>query len=94
MANLINVLGEEITLSSATHVDFARVVRLLSTHTSTVKVLIKRDTVTVGSFTIPDGGQMYIEKKPGDELSAVANGSSVLMTKISYSHQGIWYEDI
>jgi len=93
MANLINVLGEEITLASATHVDFARVVRLLSTHTSTVKVLIKRDTeddpdnlTTVGSFTIPAGGEMYIEKKPGDMLETVANGSTVLMTKIAYSH--------
>jgi hypothetical protein len=86
MANLINVLGEEITLGSATHVDSARVVRLLVTHTSTVKILIKRDTVTVGSFTIPSGGEMYIEKKPGDMLETAANGSSVLMTRIAYSH--------
>jgi|LWDU01.1.fsa_nt_gi hypothetical protein len=88
MTNVLSILGEEGDLTTATTVDAAKVVRLLTT-TTTVKILIKRDSVTIGSFTcghVTGGTVTYITKEKDDVIEAVSGGSTMLVTKIAYSH--------
>ena len=83
---LIKVLAAEGSLSSASNVDKATVVRLFNTHSAAL--LITRKTAggaTIGSLTADNGKVIYLEKDPTDTLTAASNGGSVKVVKIAYN---------
>lgn len=79
---LIKVLAAETTLTSATNVDTATVVRVLNT--STAALVTRKDSTgaTIGSFTMAPNEVAYVEKDPTDTLEG---GAAFKAVKVAYS---------
>lgn len=79
---LIKVLAAETTLTSATNVDTATVVRVLNT--STAALVTRKDSAgtTIGSFTMAANEVAYVEKDPTDTLEG---GAAFKAVKVAYS---------
>lgn len=79
---LIKVLAAETTLTSATNVDTATVVRVINT--STAALVTRKDSTgaTIGSFTMAANEVAYVEKEPTDTLEG---GAAFKAVKIAYS---------
>jgi len=83
---LIKVLAAEGSLSSASNVDKATVVRLFNTHSAAIVITRKNaGGTTIGSFTSDNGKVVYIEKDPTDTLTAASNGATIKVVKIAYN---------
>lgn len=82
---LIKLLGSETTLTSATNVNKATVVRLHNTGSSTLITLKNaEDTpVTLGTFTLAGGEIAYVEKDPTDTLEG---GAGIKAVKVAYKN--------
>lgn len=80
---IIKVLAAETTLTSATNVSTATVVRVLNT--STAAVVTRKDSTgaTIGSFTMAANEVAYVEKEPTDTLEGGAEFKAV---KVAYSN--------
>jgi|Laugresu1bdmlbsd_1035121.scaffolds.fasta_scaffold50270_2 hypothetical protein len=79
---LIKVLAAETTLTSATNVSTATVVRVINT--STAAVVTRKDSTgaTIGSFTMAANEVAYVEKEPTDTLEG---GAAFKAVKVAYS---------
>ena len=79
---LIKVLAAETTLTSATNVSTATVVRVINT--STVAVVTRKDVdgATIGTFTMAANEVAYVEKEPTDTLEG---GAAFKAVKVAYS---------
>jgi hypothetical protein len=79
---LIKVLAAETTLTSATNVSTATVVRVINT--STVAVVTRKDVDgnTIGSFTMAANEVAYVEKDSTDTLEG---GAAFKAVKVAYS---------
>jgi len=82
---LIKLLGSETTLTSATNVNKATVVRLHNTGTATLVTLKNADAtpVTLGTFTLAGGEIAYVEKDSTDTLEG---GASIKAVKVAYKN--------
>jgi hypothetical protein len=80
---LIKVLAAETTLTSATNVSTATVVRVINT--STVAVVTRKDVDgnTIGSFTMAANEVAYVEKDSTDTLEG---GAAFKAVKVAYSN--------
>ena len=78
----LKVLAAETTLTAATNVDSATVVRVLNT--STAAVVTRKDSAgaTIGSFTLAANQVEYVEKEPTDTLEG---GAAFKAVKVAYS---------
>lgn len=83
---LIKLLGTETTLTSATNVGKATVVRVYNTG-SAATVTLKDDATptpaTVGTITLAGGEVAYIEKEPTHTLEG---GSGFKAIKVAYKN--------
>lgn len=82
---LIKLLSSETTLTTATNVNKATVVRLYNTGSATVITLKTAEVVpvTLGTFTLAGGEVAYIEKDPTDTLEG---GSGIKAVKVAYKN--------
>jgi hypothetical protein len=78
----LKVLAAETTLTSATNVDSATVVRVLNT--STAALVTRKDSTgaTIGSFTMAANEVAYVEKDSTDTLEG---GAAFKAAKVAYS---------
>lgn len=78
----LKVLAAETTLTAATNVDSATVVRVLNT--STAAVVTRKDSTgaTIGTFTMAANEVAYVEKEPTDTLEG---GAAFKAVKVAYS---------
>ena len=83
---LIKVLAAEGSLSSASNVDKATVVRLLNNHSAAL-LITRKDAggTTIGSFTLGAAQSIVIEKDYTDTLTAASNGGSVKAVKVAFT---------
>jgi len=79
---LIKVLAAETTLTSATNVSTATVVRVINTSTAAVVTRKDSDGATIGSFTMAANEVAYVEKEPTDTLEG---GATFKAVKVAYS---------
>ena len=79
---LIKVLAAETTLTSATNVSTATVVRVINTSTAAVVTRKDVDGNTIGSFTMAANEVAYVEKEPTDTLEG---GAAFKAVKVAYS---------
>ena len=79
---LIKVLAAETTLTSATNVSTATVVRVINTSTAAVVTRKDSDGATIGSFTMAANEVAYVEKEPTDTLEG---GAAFKAVKVAYS---------
>lgn len=79
---LIKVLAAETTLTSATNVSTATVVRVINTSTAAVVTRKDVDSNTIGSFTMAANEVAYVEKEPTDTLEG---GAAFKAVKVAYS---------
>lgn len=73
MAELIKIIGSEVSLSTASNVGLAVAVRLYNNTAGAV--LVTRATsgaVTIGTVTLAVGEIMYVQKQPTDTLAAAS----------------------
>ena len=82
---LVKLLGSETTLTAATNVGKATVVRLYNTGSAALVTLKNADAtpVTLGTFTLADGEAVYVEKDPTDTLEG---GADIKAVKIAYKN--------
>jgi hypothetical protein len=80
---LIKLLGSETTLTAATDVGKATVVRVINT--STAAVVTRKDSAgaTIGSFTMAANEVAYVEKDATDTLEG---GAAFKAVKVAYSN--------
>tara|TARA_B100000579_G_scaffold211004_1_gene172365 strand:+ start:203 stop:457 length:255 start_codon:yes stop_codon:yes gene_type:complete len=83
---LIKVLAAEGDLTSASNVDTATVVRLYNGHSGAVVITRKTGSTTIGSITVHQNHEIYLEKDPTDTLTASAGGSAVKVVKVAYAN--------
>ena len=83
---LIKVLAAEGDLTSASNVDTATVVRLYNGHGSAVVITRKTGATTIGSITVHQNHEIYLEKYATDTLTASAGGGSVKVVIIAYAN--------
>ena len=78
----LKVLAAETTLTAATNVSTATVVRVINT--STAAVVTRKDSAgaTIGSFTMAANEVVYVEKEPTDTLEG---GAAFKAVKVAYS---------
>lgn len=74
---IVKPLNAEATISVATDVDAASIVRLYATAAGTVT-----NTVTGGSFSMPTGSIVFLEKSPSDTITATG---TILGTSVAYN---------
>lgn len=75
---LIQVLGTEITLTTANTVGGAHCVRVYHSGGSATLATIKDSTgTTIGTFTIPGGEIMFIKKRATDTIATAASTLAV-----------------
>jgi len=79
----LKVLATETTLTSATNVSLATVVRVINTSTAALVTRKDIDGVTVGSFTMAANEIAFVEKDPTDTLEGGAGFKAV---KVAYSN--------
>lgn len=79
---LIKVLAAETTLTSATNVSTATVVRVINTSTAAVVTRKDVDGNIIGSFTMAANEVAYVEKEPTDTLEG---GAAFKAVKVAYS---------
>ena len=79
----LKVLAAETTLTAATNVSTATVVRVINT--STAAVVTRKDSAgaTIGSFTMAANEVVYVEKEPTDTLEG---GAAFKAVKVAYSN--------
>jgi hypothetical protein len=79
----LKVLAAETTLTAATNVNTATVVRVINT--STAAVVTRKDSAgaTIGSFTMAANEVVYVEKEPTDTLEG---GAAFKAVKVAYSN--------
>ena len=79
----LKVLAAETTLTAATNVNTATVVRVINT--STAAVVTRKDSAgaTIGSFTMAANEVVYVEKEPTDNLEG---GAAFKAVKVAYSN--------
>ena len=79
----LKVLAAETTLTAATNVNTATVVRVINT--STAAVVTRKDSAgaTIGSFTMAANEVVYVEKEPTDTLEG---GAAYIAVKVAYSN--------
>lgn len=80
---IIKVLAAETTLTSATNVSTATVVRVLNTRTAAVVTRKDSTGATIGSFTMAANEVAYVEKEPTDTLEG---GAAFKAVKVAYSN--------
>jgi len=80
---LIKVLAAETTLTSATNVSTATVVRVINTSTAAVVTRKDVDGNTIGSFTMAANEVAYVEKDSTDTLEG---GAAFKAVKVAYSN--------
>ena len=80
---LIKVLAAETTLTSATNVNTATVVRVINTGIQAVVTRKDSDGATIGSFTMVANEVAYVEKEPTDTLEG---GAAFKASKVAYSN--------
>jgi hypothetical protein len=78
----LKVLAAETTLTAATNVDLATVVRVLNTSTAAVVTRKDVDSATIGTFTMAANEVAYVEKEPTDTLEG---GAAFKAVKVAYS---------
>ena len=78
----LKVLAAETTLTSATNVSSATVVRVLNTSTAALVTRKDVDGATIGSFTMAANEVAYVEKEPTDTLEG---GAAFKAVKVAYS---------
>jgi len=78
----LKVLAAETTLTAATNVDLATVVRVLNTSTAAVVTRKDVDSATIGTFTMTANEVAYVEKEPTDTLEG---GAAFKAVKVAYS---------
>lgn len=78
----IKPISTETTLTSATTVDSATLVRLLNTSTATL-VTIKDGATTVASFTIAASEVVLVEK---DAAQTLEGGAAIKAVKVAFSN--------
>ena len=84
---LIKVLAAEGSLTSASNVNTATVVRLYNSHTAAIVITRKNvGGTTIGSFSAVNGEVVYVEKDPTDTLTAASQGSLQLVAKVAYAN--------
>lgn len=79
----LKVLAAETTLTAATNVNTATVVRVINTGIQAVVTRKDSDGATIGSFTMVANEVAYVEKEPTDTLEG---GSAFKAVKIAYSN--------
>ena len=79
----LKVLAAETTLTAATNVNTATVVRVINT--STAAVVTRKDSAgaTIGSFTMAANEVAYVEKDATDTLEG---GAAFKAVKVAYSN--------
>jgi hypothetical protein len=83
MAELVKIVGEEITLSAANDVATATVVRIYNNNAGAVLITRRdEDTNILGTMTTAPGEVLYLVKTATDTLST--NTGSVLATPTAY----------
>ena len=83
MALNVKVLAAETTLTAATNVSSATVVRILNTSTAAVVTRKDVDGATIGSFTMAANEVVYVEKDATDTLEG---GAAFKAVKVAYSN--------
>jgi hypothetical protein len=80
----LKVLAAETTLTAATNVSTATVVRVINTSTAAA-VVTRKDSAgaTIGSFTMAANEVAYVEKEPTDTLEG---GAAFKASKVAYSN--------
>ncbi len=78
MAQVTNLLGSEVNLSSASNVGFAKLVRVLNNKTS-VQVITQKNSggTTIATVTMAAGEVVHIQKAPSDTLTGAATSLAV-----------------
>lgn len=78
MSRVINILGSQVTLGSATNVGFAKLVRVLNNKT-TVQLITKKNAggTTIGTVTLAANEVAYIQKSSTDTLAGAATSLAV-----------------
>jgi hypothetical protein len=79
----LKVLAAETTLTAATNVNTATVVRVINTSTAAVVTRRDSDGATIGSFTMAENEVAYVEKEPTDTLEG---GAAFKAVKVAYSN--------
>jgi len=84
---LIKVLAAEGSLTSASNVNTATVVRLYNSHSAAIVITRKNvGGTTIGSFSAVNGEVVYVEKDPTDTLTAASQGALQLVAKVAYAN--------
>lgn len=78
----IKPISTETTLTSATTVDSATLVRLLNTSTATL-ITIKEGLATVATFTIAASEVVLVEK---DAAQTLEGGAAIKAVKVAFSN--------
>jgi hypothetical protein len=78
----LKVLAAETTLTSATNVGSATVVRVINTSTAALVTRKDVDGNTIGSFTMAANEVAFVEKDPTDTLEG---GAAFKACKVAYS---------
>ena len=81
MPSIVKLKGSETSVTSATDLSGAKLVRVYAVNTSVV-TLADASSNVIGSFTIPAGRVEYVEKASDDLISA---NVAVLCTSVSYN---------
>jgi len=78
---IVKPLSAETSLTTATSVSSASVVRLYNKGTADHKIT---NDATNGEFTMPAGSITFMPKSPADTISTDNTGSEVLATSVAY----------
>lgn len=81
MPSIVKLKGTETSVTSATNLGGARLVRIYASANAQV-TLADASSNTIGAFTIPAGRVEYLEKSSDDLISA---NVAILCTSISYN---------
>jgi hypothetical protein len=80
---LIKLLASETTLTSATNVSTATVVRVHNTGSAAVVTRKDSEGVTIGTVTLAENEVVYFEKEPSDTLEG---GAGFKVVKVAYAN--------
>lgn len=79
----LKVLAAETTLTAATNVSLATVVRIINTSSAALVTRKDSDGATIGSFTMGANEIAFVEKEPTDTLEG---GAAFKAVKVAYSN--------
>ena len=83
MPDIVKLVGSEVSLSTASNISLATVVRIYNFGASSVITVKNAAATTLGTTTIPAGGVIFISKQSTD---TIASAVTALATPVAYTN--------